>query len=63
MVMPKLPLSYEAALAQLPKGFNFVCTGCKETFTVYPKGEAFTYNCWCGVSKQFTGREVNVNAI
>lgn len=55
MAMPKLTPSYEALVETMPKGFNHVCSGCKETYTVYPKNEPFTYNCWCGTTRQFTG--------
>jgi len=59
MVMPKPKLSYEGAYMSMPKGFNFLCSGCRETFTIYPKGEPFTYTCWCGSKKNFTGKEAN----
>lgn len=63
MAMPKPKYSYEMALGQLPKGFSYLCSGCKETFTVYPKGQPFTYSCWCGSTKSFTGKETKDAAV
>lgn len=63
MTLPKPPYSYEMALAQQPKGFQFVCPGCKETFTVFPNGQPSKYVCWCGSTKQFTGRETSAATI
>lgn len=57
MSLPKPKLNYAAALMSQPQGFNYLCGGCGDTNTVYPQGKAFTYKCWCGTEKKFTGRE------
>lgn len=57
MAMPKVVPNYAASLDSLKKGFNYDCTGCKETYTVYPStdGKPFVYKCWCGNERHFTG--------
>lgn len=63
MALPKPPYSYEMAMAAQQKGYNYVCTGCRETYTIYPKGEAFNHTCWCGATRSFTGREIHVEQV